>query len=58
MLHELEIVGCKEVLSESMIELSSLHSIVFSIPDLKSLTEEFILGLTKVKNLTINVVRS
>ena len=54
MLHELEIVGCKEVLSESMIELSSLHSIVFSIPDLKSLTEEFILGLTKVKNLTIN----
>ena len=54
MLHKLEIVGCKEVLSESMIELSSLHSIVFSIPDLKSLTEEFILGLTKVKNLTIN----
>ncbi|XP_075660420.1 putative disease resistance RPP13-like protein 1 [Castanea sativa] len=54
MLHELEIVGCKEVLSESMVELSSLHSIVFSIPDLKSLTEEFILGLTKVKNLTIN----
>ncbi|XP_023890288.2 putative disease resistance RPP13-like protein 1 [Quercus suber] len=54
MLHELEIVGCKEVLNESMVELSSLHSIVFSIPDLKTLAEEFILGLTKIKNLTIN----
>uniref|UniRef100_A0A2N9FX34 NB-ARC domain-containing protein n=1 Tax=Fagus sylvatica TaxID=28930 RepID=A0A2N9FX34_FAGSY len=54
MLHELEIVGCKKVVHRNTVELCSLKSIVFSIPDLKSLTEEFMHGLVKVENLTIN----
>uniref|UniRef100_A0A2N9GMR7 Disease resistance RPP13-like protein 1 n=1 Tax=Fagus sylvatica TaxID=28930 RepID=A0A2N9GMR7_FAGSY len=54
MLHKLEIVGCKEVVRRNTIELCSLKSIVFSIPDLKSLTEEFMHGLVKVENLTID----
>jgi hypothetical protein len=54
MLHELEIVGCKEVVRRNTVELCSLKSIVFSIPDLKSLTEEFMHGLVKVENLTID----
>uniref|UniRef100_A0A2N9FR35 NB-ARC domain-containing protein n=1 Tax=Fagus sylvatica TaxID=28930 RepID=A0A2N9FR35_FAGSY len=44
MLHELEIVGCKEVVRRNTVELCSLKSIVISIPDLKSLTEEFMHG--------------
>jgi hypothetical protein len=54
MLHELEIVGCKEVVRRNTVELCSLKSIVISIPDLKSLTEEFMHGLVKVENLTID----
>uniref|UniRef100_A0A2N9IY16 Rx N-terminal domain-containing protein n=1 Tax=Fagus sylvatica TaxID=28930 RepID=A0A2N9IY16_FAGSY len=54
MLHKLEIVGCKEVVRRNTVELCSLKSIVFSIPDLKSLTEEFMHGLVKVENLTID----
>jgi hypothetical protein len=54
MLHKLEIVGCKEVVRRNTIELCSLKSIVFSIPDLKSLTEEFMHGLVKVENLKID----
>jgi hypothetical protein len=54
MLQELEIVGCKEVVRRNTVELCSLKSIVFSIPDLKSLTEEFMHGLVKVENLTID----
>ena len=52
-LHEFEIVGCKEV-NKSAVELCLLKSMVLSIPDLKSLTEEFMHGLAKVENLTIN----
>jgi hypothetical protein len=54
MLHELEIVGCKEVVRRNTVELCSLKSIVISIPDLKSLTEEFMHGLAKVENLTMD----
>uniref|UniRef100_A0A2N9GPY3 R13L1/DRL21-like LRR repeat region domain-containing protein n=1 Tax=Fagus sylvatica TaxID=28930 RepID=A0A2N9GPY3_FAGSY len=54
MLHKLEIVECKEVVRRNTVELCSIKSIVFSIPDLKSLTEEFMHGLVKVENLTID----
>ncbi|XP_030964707.1 putative disease resistance protein At3g14460 [Quercus lobata] len=54
MLHELEIVGCKEVVTKNMDDLFLLKSIIFSIPGLKSLTKEFMKGLAKVENLKIN----
>ncbi|KAM4080538.1 hypothetical protein ACJW30_11G024500 [Castanea mollissima] len=54
MLHELEIVGCKGVLTKNMDDLFLLKSIIFSIPGLKSLTKEFMKGLAKVENLKIN----
>ncbi|KAF3955313.1 hypothetical protein CMV_019463 [Castanea mollissima] len=52
-LQELEIVGCKEVVSKNKDELCLLKSIIFSIPGLKSLTKEFMEGLGKVKNLKV-----
>uniref|UniRef100_A0A2N9FFD4 Uncharacterized protein n=1 Tax=Fagus sylvatica TaxID=28930 RepID=A0A2N9FFD4_FAGSY len=42
------------LLLANTVELCSLKSIVISIPDLKSLTEEFMHGLVKVENLTID----
>ena len=54
MLHELKIVGCKEVVSNNIEELCLLESITFSIPGLKSLSKEFMEGLAKVKNLKID----
>ncbi|KAL4598130.1 hypothetical protein ACB092_11G037500 [Castanea dentata] len=54
MLCELQIVGCKEVVSKNIEELCLLESITFSIPGLKSLSKEFMEGLAKVKNLKIN----
>ena len=53
MLHKLEIVGCKKVVSRNTIDLCSLKSIVFSIPDLEILTTKLMHGLMKVENLTI-----
>nr|XP_023877179.1 putative disease resistance protein At3g14460 isoform X1 [Quercus suber]XP_023877180.1 putative disease resistance protein At3g14460 isoform X1 [Quercus suber]XP_023877181.1 putative disease resistance protein At3g14460 isoform X1 [Quercus suber]XP_023877183.1 putative disease resistance protein At3g14460 isoform X1 [Quercus suber]XP_023877184.1 putative disease resistance protein At3g14460 isoform X1 [Quercus suber]XP_023877185.1 putative disease resistance protein At3g14460 isoform X1 [Qu len=53
-LHELNIVGCKEVVSNNIEELCLLESITFSIPGLKSLSEEFMEGLAKVKNLKLD----
>ncbi|XP_030949993.1 putative disease resistance protein At3g14460 [Quercus lobata] len=52
-LQELEIVGCKEVVSKNKEDLCLLKSIIFSIPGLKSLTKEFMEGLGKVKNLKV-----
>nr|POE45958.1 putative disease resistance rpp13-like protein 1 [Quercus suber] len=51
-LHKFEIVGCKEV-NISKFELNLPTSMVLSIPDLKSLMEEFMPRLAKVENLTI-----
>ncbi|XP_065625078.1 putative disease resistance protein At3g14460 isoform X2 [Quercus suber] len=53
-LHKLNIVGCKEVVSNNIEELCLLESITFSIPGLKSLSKEFMEGLAKVKNLKID----
>ncbi|KAF3968799.1 hypothetical protein CMV_007352 [Castanea mollissima] len=54
MLHELKIVGCKEVASKNIEELCLLESITFSIPGLKGLSKDFMEGLAKVKNLKID----
>ena len=54
MLHELKIVGCKEVVSNNIEELCLLESINFSILGLKSLSKEFMEGLAKVKNLKLD----
>nr|XP_023883941.1 putative disease resistance protein At3g14460 [Quercus suber] len=54
MLHELEIVGCKEVVNRSTFELCLLNSMVLSIPEVKSLMEEFMPKFVKVENLTID----
>nr|POE93143.1 putative disease resistance protein [Quercus suber] len=53
-LHKLNIMGCKEVVSNNIEELCLLESITFSIPGLKSLSREFMEGLAKVKNLKID----
>ncbi|KAF3949097.1 hypothetical protein CMV_024985 [Castanea mollissima] len=53
-LHALEIKGCKEVVSRSTDELCCPKSTILSIPYMKSLTEEFMHGLAKVENLTID----
>ncbi|KAM3684171.1 hypothetical protein ACB098_11G024400 [Castanea mollissima] len=54
MLHELKVVGCKEVVRKNMEELCLLESITFSLPGLKSLSKEFMEGLAKVKNLKLD----
>ncbi|KAM3684170.1 hypothetical protein ACJW31_11G023100 [Castanea mollissima] len=54
MLHELNVVGCKEVVRKNMEELCLLESITFSLPGLKSLSKEFMEGLAKVKNLKLD----
>ncbi|KAF3968476.1 hypothetical protein CMV_007631 [Castanea mollissima] len=53
-LHTLEIKGCKGVVSRSTDELCFPKSTILSIPYVKSLTEEFMHGLAKVENLTID----
>ncbi|XP_050279105.1 putative disease resistance RPP13-like protein 1 isoform X2 [Quercus robur] len=53
MLCELQIVGCKEVVSKNIEELCLLESITFSIPGLKSLSKDFMEGLAKVEDLKI-----
>ncbi|XP_050284684.1 putative disease resistance RPP13-like protein 1 isoform X3 [Quercus robur] len=53
-LHALEIKGCKGVVSRSTDELCFPKSTILSIPYVKSLTEEFMHGLTKVENLEID----
>ncbi|KAL4600825.1 hypothetical protein ACB092_11G227900 [Castanea dentata] len=53
-LHTLEIKGCKEVVRRSTDELCFPKSTILSIPYVKSLTEEFMHGLAKVENLTID----
>ncbi|KAM3733811.1 hypothetical protein ACB098_11G166200 [Castanea mollissima] len=53
-LHTLEIKGCKGVVSRSTDELCFSKSTILSIPYVKSLTEEFMHGLAKVENLTID----
>ncbi|KAL4598138.1 hypothetical protein ACB092_11G038300, partial [Castanea dentata] len=54
MLRELQIVGCKEVVSKNIEELCFVESITFSILGLKSLSKEFMKGLAKVKNLKLD----
>ncbi|XP_075643814.1 putative disease resistance RPP13-like protein 1 isoform X1 [Castanea sativa] len=53
-LHALEIKGCKGVVSRSTDELCFLKSTILSIPYVKSLTKEFMHGLAKVENLTVD----
>ncbi|XP_050281697.1 putative disease resistance RPP13-like protein 1 [Quercus robur] len=53
-LRALEIKGCKGVVSRSTDELCFPKSTILSIPYVKSLTEEFMHGLTKVENLEID----
>ncbi|KAF3946919.1 hypothetical protein CMV_026870 [Castanea mollissima] len=53
-LHALAIKGCKGVVSRSTDELCFPKSTILSIPYVKSLTEEFMHGLAKVENLTID----
>ena len=54
MLHKLNIVGCKEVVSKNIEQLCLLETITLSILGLKSLLKEFLEGLAKVKNLEID----